>query len=134
MPFPRRPRAIVKHMAEMSVTRGTKRLRANHAMSLIRLLGNCALIDGLEKTRPARPRVVFCFRTKERCITTDAVIRTDRLLVPLATRESRLGSGAARDLIFVVAQLLTPFFIASSNFLFACHSDFSIFRFVSRSR
>src|ERR1700733_2052284 len=70
----------------------------------------------LPETGPARPRIKFGLRRKERCVTANTAIQTWLVQIPIGAGVCHFGIGPAGDVERVCRELLSPLCVAFDNF------------------
>lgn len=86
----RRGRAIGEDVSQMGVATATEYFGAGHGLAVILVFLDGLLVDRLEKTGPAGPRVEFRLGIKERLVAANASINAVGLCVPIGSRKRAL--------------------------------------------
>ena len=100
----------------MSITTSARHGRALTETTIFRG-DNILWRNRLPETGPARPRIEFCLRRKERRVTANTAIQSRLVQIPIGAGVCHLGIGPAGDVERVCRELLSPLCVALNNFL-----------------
>src|SRR5205823_8608402 len=91
--------------------------RANHSVGRIRLRFHRRLVRWSIKTWPARSRMVFRFRSKQRLPAADAFVGPRRLRIFVFSGKWWLGPFLPGHVILIRGELLLPLFLVFADLL-----------------
>src|ERR1700676_435124 len=98
-------------MAEVCIALSTKGFHSTHAMAGIGFGAHGFCIHRRGKTRPASSRFKLGSAVKQFGAATRAAIGTVFMVVPILSREGRLGTLLTRYMVLLRSQLFAPLFV-----------------------
>src|SRR5277367_2030112 len=104
-------------MPQVRVTAAAFHLCARHAMTRVGLGFHRSVRGRRIKTEPARTRVIFRFRAKQRLTATNALIRARCVGILVLAGKGRLGTFEPRHMILIWRELLLPLGVILANLL-----------------
>src|SRR5580704_14426409 len=102
----------------MRIAAGTTRLGSRHSITVVGVFDDVLAVGCGKEAWPSRSRVKFCVRAKKQRPTTNAVIRSVVVFIPVLASEGALGTAGTGYLILLRSKLLPPLGVGFSNLSF----------------
>jgi hypothetical protein len=109
--------AVFKHVTEMGVTPSAEHFGTAREEAVIRFRFHVGFSDGSVKARPTGAGFKFGLGAEQRHTTTNALVDTGFVIVPILPREGPFGSFFSRNSKLFRCELFLPFGVGFDNFV-----------------